>query len=180
MMTLFSIRRPISYVALVSLMLFYLPVGSFAQDPRDVSPRLTNLDWKIEGNVVTVTYDLLGSVDKTYVVAVALLRENDPRFKLVPKSVSGNIGIGKFAGTGRVIVWDYRKDIPQGLFGDGYYFEVIVTEATGNSNTWLYYLLGGAAVAGGGAAYLLQIQSKSPPSAGPSSELPTPPARPTN
>lgn len=178
MTSLIRMRRPVVFLLLLALTEFVLRASLHAQEPRGGSLRLTNLDWKLEGNIVTVTYDLIGVPEKTYVVAVALLRENDSKFKLVPKSVSGNVGMGKFSGTGRVIVWDYRKDVPQGLPGDGYYFEVVVKEATGNGNVWLYYLLGGVAVAGGGAAYLLVNQQKvtSPPG---STELPMPPARPS-
>lgn len=173
----FRMRHPVTAVILFSMMLLSIRGTAFPQDPKGTPARITNQDWRIEGNVVTITYDLIGVADKSYVVAVALLRENDPKFKLVPRSVSGNTGIGKFAGTGRIIVWDYRRDVPQGLAGEGYYFELVVVEATGNGNSWLYYILGGVVAAGGTAGYILSTKSTAPSGTG-TSELPGPPGRP--
>lgn len=179
MITTFSYRlkRPIVALILLSMLTLSSQEVVFPQDPKGVPYRITNQDWRIEGNVVTITYDLIGVADKSYVVAVALLRENDSKFKLVPRSVSGNTGIGKFAGTGRIIVWDYKKDVPQGLAGEGYYFELVVVEATGNGNTWLYYILGGVVAAGGTAGYLMSTKS-SGSNGTVTSELPGPPGRP--
>lgn len=175
--TVWHSGRSLIVLPLVLLHLHMIASRAFCQEPRGEPLRLTNLDWSLDQNVVTLTYDLLGAPEKTYAVAVELKRENDPKFTLIPKSVTGHVGTGRFAGMKRTILWDYRRDVPQGLPGDGYYFEIIVKEVQPSSYSWLYYLLGGAAVAGGGVAYYLSSQQKTPSSSG-TSELPPPPPRP--
>ncbi len=178
-MAIIKVFHPGRLFMVMPVVLLNLLVASmaFCQDPRGEPLRLANLDWRLDQNVVTVTYDLLGAAEKTYTVSIELRRDNDSHFKLVPKSVSGYVGTGKFAGLNRTIIWDYRRDVPQGLPGDGYYFEIVVKEILPRSYSWLYYLLGGAAVAGGGVAYYLSNQQKAQSPSG-TSELPGPPARP--
>lgn len=179
-MTLFfRIRHPVIAVILFSMLLVSIPGTAFPQDPKGTPVRITNQDWKIEGNVVTITYDLIGVAEKSYVIDVALLREDDSRFRLTPKSVQGNIGEGVSAGLSRKIVWEYRKDVPQGLAGEGYYFEIVARIHEAGGGSWLYYLLGGVVAAGGAAGYLLTNKAKTETGSTPTStELPGPPARP--
>lgn len=178
-MTLFfRIRHPVIAVILFSMMLLSIPGTAFPQDPKGTPARITNQDWKLEGNVVTITYDLIGVADKSYVIDIVLLREDDSRFRLTPKSVQGNIGEGVSAGLSRKIVWEYKTDVPQGLAGEGYYFEIVARLESAGGGGWLYYLLGGVVAAGGAAGYLLSNKAKTESGSGGSTELPGPPARP--
>jgi len=124
------------------------------------------------GNKVVVYYDLLGVDGQEYDVKVILKRQRDPRFVYEPKNLSGDVGKGKFGGTGRQISWDILREYPQGLDGDDFYFSV-TAEAVSSSNL-LYYLLAGAAV-GAGGFFLLK-----PKVADVDNGYPVPPVRPGN
>lgn len=140
--------------------------------------RLANLGWRVQGDVVYISYDLLAPSDQEYEVTIVLLRESDRSFKIVPKSLTGSVGEGKFAGQSREIKWEFKKDVPRVLAGEGYYFEISV-EPVGGSNTLLYVGLGVAAV-GGAAAVLLGGKKGGDETSTPTAtELPAPPSRPT-
>ena len=176
---LFCARRPIALITLLSLLLLSVEALALPRTVQDAPIRVRNQEWKVEGNVVVVTFDLDGPSEKIYIVSVVLLREDDSRFRLTPKSVQGNIGEGVSAGLSRKIVWEYRKDVPQGLAGEGYYFEIVARIHEAGGGSWLYYLLGGVVAAGGAAGYLLTNKAKTETGSTPTStELPGPPARP--
>lgn len=156
----------------------FVSVPAPAQTRSAEGVRLANLDWRLQGDVIVISYDLLAPTDEEYEVSLVMLRENDRSFKVVPKSVSGQVGKGKFAGQTREIKWEYKKDAPRGFTGEGYYFEISV-EPVGGGSTWLYVGLGVAA-AGGAAAVLLggkKVGDGTPPPT--PTELPAPPIRPT-
>ncbi len=162
--------RPIIGVFLLPLLLFLLNVPLAAQDRPG---RIENARWEVVGEIVVITYDLIGDAALTYDVHVTLTRESDRNFKIVPVSLTGAIGKGKYAGLRKEIRWEYKKDVPQGLSGDDYAFvfdiQVIVEE--GGSNL-LYYLAGGAALVGGAAILVLSGSKKAEAV---SSGLPGPP-----
>ncbi len=132
--------------------------------------RIENARWRIEGNVVVITYDLIADANLEYEVKVVLRRQNSVVFQLVPRTVAGAVGKGKFAGTNRVIRWEYQKDVQQGLYGDDYYFEITALPRVPGSGAWL---ISGLLVVGGGVvAYFL---FKPEPNNGEPSGLPEPP-----
>jgi len=164
-------------VLLPPLMLFLLHLPLVAQERPG---KIENARWEVSGDVVVITYDLVGNSDLVYDVGIALTRESDKNFRIVPASVSGAIGKGKHAGLKREIRWEYKKDVPQGLSGEDYafVFDIQIVKEEGGSNL-LYYLAGGALVVGG-AAVLLLSGSKSSETSAPTG-LPSPPtARPQN
>ena len=175
---LLSARRPVALITLLSFLLLTFDAFALPRAQQDIPIRVSNPDWKLEGNLVSVMFDLVGPTEKIYSVSLVLLREGDPRFRLAPKSVSGNIGDGVTAGSGRKIVWEYKRDVPQGLAGEGYYFEIVARLESAGGGGWLYYLLGGVVAAGGAAGYLLSNKPKTEPGSVGSTELPGPPARP--
>jgi hypothetical protein len=171
------LARPIIVVIFLPLMLFLLNVRLTAQDRP---AKIENARWEVSGDVVVITYDLVGDSDLSYDVNITLTRESDKNFKIVPVSVSGAIGKGKHAGLRMEIRWNFKKDVTQGLSGDDYsfVFNVQVLKAEGGSNL-LYYLAGGAVLVGGAAVLVLSGSKSSETSA--SSGLPSPPtARPPN
>jgi hypothetical protein len=137
---------------------------------------VTNVSFSIRGSDIVVHYDLNGSTDKLYNVELVLKRETQPYFKMLPKDISGDVGTGKFAGKHHEIVWHLFSDVPDGLDGNDYYFEVSATllGAEKEGTSWLYYV--GAAVVGGAAAVFLgrNLFTKGSSGAG----LPSPPGRP--
>lgn len=142
---------------------------------QDEPMRIENIDWKVEGDVVLITYDLIASSEELYRVDLVLKNEKDASFRYVPEQTSGAIGEGEFGGVRRVIRWEYRKDVPEGFSGDGYYFEITVESIHGMS-PWVY-VAGGVAVVGGAAILLLGKSGGTlPPKNG--KQLPDPPVRP--
>lgn len=151
----------------------------YAQVPAGTEGRIENARWSIVGNTVVITFDLVADANLEYDISIVLKRERDVSFKLVPRTVGGSIGKGKFAGSRREIRWDYKKDVPQGLYGDDYVFEFVIHPITntGGSNVWLY-LIGGATVVGGVVAIIFKPWDIT---GGEQSGLPDPPkSRPQN
>lgn len=137
---------------------------------------VTNVSYSMKDSNVVVHYDLAGPTDKSYKIQLSLRRGSQPFFRMLPKTVAGDVGTGTYAGADRQIVWQLYEDMPYGLDGDDYYFEVNATllgvEKGGAS--WLYYV-GGALVAGGAAVYFgTDVFKKS----GGGSQFPAPPLRP--
>ena len=171
-----SLLRPVIIVLLPPLMLFLLNVQLLGQD---VPGRIENARWEVSGDVVVITYDLIGDADLVYDVNITLTRESNKNFKIVPVSVAGAVFKGKHAGLRKEIRWQYKKDVPAGLSGDDYafVFNVQIIKEEGGSNL-LYYLAGGAVVVGGAALLLLSGSKNAETS---TSGLPNPPtARPSN
>lgn len=175
------IVRPVTLALLPFLLLFLLDVRLVAQDRAAGQGRIENARWEVVSNVVVITYDLIGDAQLTYDVSITLTRAGDRNFKIVPASVTGAIGKGKYAGVRLEIRWDYKKDVPQGLSGDDYAFEFVIQiiKEEGGSNL-LLYLAGGLAVVGGAAALLLGGSKATSTTTSPSG-LPSPPTdRPTS
>jgi len=98
-----------------------------------------------------------------------------PTFKMRPHDVSGDIGDNEQTGQDRMIVWHLYKDVPYGLDGNDYYFEVSVTRLGENKGgtSWLVYV-GGAVLGGVAAVYFgTNLFQKSG-----GSSIPSPPLRP--
>jgi hypothetical protein len=168
----FNMRRIIIFGLLPLLTILSLNGQSYAQSTSDeIQP--TNVKWTVKNEVIVVNYDLPGSPDVKYGLNVIMKRESDSSFGAVPISVEGDIGDGYFAGTNKEIRWYYRRDFPQGLQGEDYYFEIHV-KPVAKDNSLLYYIGGGVAVAAGIVALLVHKNPGSPPP----TELPFPPVRP--
>lgn len=110
--------------------------------------RFENERWSRVGDVVVITYDLMGSPEETYDVSLVLRRQNDRSFSFVPTVLAGNVGKDQSVGSGKEIRWDYKKDLPSGLSGDDYWFELTAVKIEkGGGVPWWVYAAGGAGVA---------------------------------
>ncbi|HYQ85630.1 MAG TPA: hypothetical protein VES59_00160 [Bacteroidota bacterium] len=156
------------------LLLLFLGTPVFGQGRSGEEVQTSNVKWSIKDDVILLNYDLMGSPDDEFDLSIALKKEGDASFAVVPKAAEGDIGRGYFAGKGREIRWFYRTDNPGGFSGEGYYFEIHV-QLVKKESKLLYYALGAAALAGGILA-LIVSQKPVPPT--PPYELPGPPARP--
>jgi hypothetical protein len=165
-------ERPIILGLLPLLLLLLVGVPVRAQTKAEA--QITNLKWKTKDDVIVITYDLNESTENNYDVSVILKREGTPDFSVVPLAIEGDIGTGPYAGPNREARWYFRRDIPQGLLGTGYYFEIHVKTVKPHSNL-LYYVVGAVAVTGGLVALLV---SRGQDTSVPVLELPTPPGRP--
>jgi hypothetical protein len=124
---------------------FLLASVCFAQE-------ITNITFEPQQDKIIIYYDLTGDKDEEYEVSVVLRREEYAAFQLVAKSVTGDVGLGKFAGTKRKVIWDVAKDYHIDPEVTDYYFEVKVKTISGGIS-WYYYVI--AAVLGGATAAVL-------------------------
>lgn len=134
-----------------------------------------NVTFSVQDSNVVVHYNLNGPKNKTYKVALVLRKQGDPNFSFRPVFVTGDVGEGKYSGDDRRIVWHLYQDMPDGLYGNDYYFAVTATLQGGGGIPWFYYV-GGAVLLGGAAAAILN----KPGSNGQNGTVPfpTPPGRP--
>ena len=172
------LKRRISFVSVGAawtlLLLFSVYVVS-AQEKI----RVQNVRFEVAGTRVVVGYDLEGPADRDYIVKVILRREANQSFLHLPKTITGDVGEGRFVGKSKQAAWDILKEFPQGLDGDDFYF-VVDVEVIKPGSTLLYWIGGGAAVVGG-AVFLFKdtiFPPKSSP-ATPEGGFPKPAGRPT-
>ncbi len=168
---IYRYRRIILSWTIPLLLVLFIDIPSFAQS-KSGELKATNLKWTIKSDVIVINYDLMGSLREKYEIKVTVKNENDSLFSLIPTSLEGDAGIGYFGGPDREIQWYFKKDLPGGLSGEGYYFEISVKTVTWWKN-WYYYVLGGTALTVG---TILLLTGKSTTTT--VSELPLPPARP--
>lgn len=171
---LMRFRRPIVWGLLLCLLSLLLDIRMYALTQDEGEVRVTNVNWTIEEDTIVITYDLNGPIDKKFDISVLMLRENDPAFNVAPIAMEGDVGEGFFVGTGRRIRWYYRSDIPLGIYGEGYYFQIIVKPVSAGI-PW-YTVAVGAAVVGGIVALLVMKKGDDAPAT--RGELPGPPTRP--
>ncbi|MCL5021356.1 MAG: hypothetical protein M1339_06835, partial [Bacteroidetes bacterium] len=103
-------------------------------------------------------------------------RRSDPSFQYSPKQLKGDIGVGKYGGADREIVWDLRDEFPMGLQGSDYYFVVDAKDIeSGHSAGILTWIGAGAAVIIAAVTYVIVMHNGGPRSP---SSYPAPPGRP--
>jgi hypothetical protein len=166
--------RPIALLLLPALVPLLLHVEVFGQDRPGGEGRIENARWKIEGDVVVITFDLIADAELTHDIKIYLTRESDRSFRIDPASLSGDFGKVKRAGSKREIRWAYKDEVAADLKGDDYYFVINVTIMQEGGSNLLYYLLGGAVLVGGGTAAVL-LGSKKTESTTTPANLPNPP-----
>ncbi|HUI63635.1 MAG TPA: hypothetical protein VL126_02245 [Bacteroidota bacterium] len=170
-----SYRRSLGILLVGTMLVALADVPALARPAGEGAIRVNNQDVRVEGDVVLVSYELEAAAGESYAVELVLLREGDPTFRLVPSSVSGDVGEVKATPGKRLIRWEYKKDASQALRGDDYYFRIEVSRS-GGGVPWLWVGLGTAAVAG---VVVAVMGGKSPAStpATQTQELPLPPPR---
>jgi hypothetical protein len=172
------VQRPIALclLATVALLTFNFPAVAAAKAADDINARI--IDVQYEDDRVVITYDLIGAPKDVYEVKIVFLKKSDPAFRVVPETISGNIGRGEFAGSGRSIIWEFRKDKPEGFsIADDYYFQMTVRRVGGEGGgfPWLWVGLGAVAVGGGAAAVILSGNRGTTGGTTATGDLPAPP-----
>lgn len=164
-----SIRRVIRF--LIELIMLTLLSGLLSR-AEEVKGEVKKVE--IAGDEVTLFYDLRGVADEDYVIQVFLIPSRRPGAARELTAVRGDVGKGKFAGTGRKIVWS-MSEFPDLEEGETYAFRISVDRP---GISWYYWAGGGAALAGGAAIILLKGsgQGSTPPGQTPASN-PLPPGR---
>jgi hypothetical protein len=64
----------------------------------------------VNGGMVNIVYDLSGPSTQTFDVALEISEDGGRTYALKPRNVTGDVGSGVAAGTGKRIVWDAAKD----------------------------------------------------------------------
>jgi len=113
---------------------------------RATEETVQNVDFRIQGQKILVSYDLAG--EGTYEVTLNLYRDGGRTLAERPRSVSGDIGKDIRPGKGKRIVWDVLKDM-ESLEGEGFVFEVRAVRPAG-TRKWVW--VGGAAAVAAGVA----------------------------
>ena len=170
------IVRPVAMFLLPLLLFLLMKEHSVAQERPGEKGRLENARWYVAGDQVIITYDLIGDETLTYNVNIVLTRESDRNFRIAPRSLSGAVGTGKYAGVGREIRWDYRKDVAQILEGSDYAFEFVINIVKEEGGSNLLYYLAGAGVVGGIVGLVLGGGKKTEAAVTGPGILPSPPA----
>ena len=142
-----SIRRVVRF--LIELIMLTLLSGLLSR-AQEVKGEVKKVE--VAGDEVTLVYDLRGVADDDYVIHVLLVPSRRPGAVRELTAVRGDVGRGKFAGTGRTIVW-IMSEFPDIEEGESYAFRISVDRP---GIPWYYWAGGGAALAGGAAAILLK------------------------
>lgn len=132
----------------IIMALYTLPATSGAQ--QIFHPAFT-----VSGDSILVTYDLAANPDDELTVSLTLRMESVPGFRIIPATVSGDIGTGKFGGRNRKIIWLASRDFAIDPNVDDYYFEIHWATVSGGGIPWYYYVGGGTVVAGAAAWLIL-------------------------
>lgn len=171
--------RIVQVVCLIAASFFaagcYTSLETTEASGRAQGVSVSNVYYAMKDSDAVVHYDLTGPADKPYKVQLVLRRENLSSFRMQPIDVNGDVGTEEHPGKNKEIVWHLYKDVPYGLDGDDYYFEVAVTRlgVKKGGSSWLLYV-GSAVVAGATAVYFgTDIFNK-----GGGNSIPPPPSRP--
>ena len=143
---------------------------------KTTSTLVKNYYFEADGQKINILFDLAGDPEEDYVVGILLKSNIDRNYSFKPELVTGAVGEGKFAGTGKKIVWDAGKELAGGLTAEELYIEISVEEVSGFA--WYYYL-GGAILGGVGAYFLIPPPETVTPDGG-TTIVDSPPGRPGN
>lgn len=150
--------------------------AAFPAEPGRSPAQVSNVRFAVSGLRVTVRYDLHGVPNAEYYVSLLLLKKGDPSFSYSPKVLTGDVGMGSYAGRDRSMVWNMSNEFPQGLQGDDFYFVVKAKEVEpAHSTSILAWIGAGAAVVVAAVTYVIVTGHGGPTSP---ASYPTPPGRP--
>lgn len=176
-----GLRRHTLIMAVEALLavLFLWTAGAraaFPAEPGRFPAQVTNVSFAVSGLHVTVRYDLQGVRNAKYYVSLLLRKRGDPSFSYSPKVLTGDVGMGSYAGRDRSIVWNMSNEFPRGLQGDDFYFVVNAKEMEpAHSTGFLAWIGAGAAVVVAAVTYVIVTGHGGPTSP---ASYPNPPGRP--
>ena len=106
------------------------------------------IDYEVKGNKVEILYLLQADSSKEYEISLVVKRSLAENFIHRPIMLSGDIGVGKFAGVQRAIVWNLTQKEIETMQFDDLYFEIIADEISEASSwPWYYYATGAGIIA---------------------------------
>jgi len=119
-----------------------------------------NVQFKDSGETILIRYDFNGNTEKKYHVSLLLSYDYGKSFKIIPRSLSGDVGRNVNPGIGKEIIWNLKRDYPDGLIGDGFVFAVDVKFQKEKSKIPYYAV--GACVLGGAFYFIKKSLEKEP------------------
>lgn len=137
------------------LLLFFFVSMSLSQDLE-----VKNVQFEDRGETILIKYDFNGNPEKKYHVSLLLSYDYGKSFKIVPRSLSGDVRKNVNPGICKEIVWHLKRDYPDGLIGDGFVFAVDVELQKGKSKIPYYAV--GACVLGGAVYFVKKSLEKEP------------------
>jgi hypothetical protein len=160
-------KKQITYQLIILIFSIFISKISFAQENIDVS-------FESKEDKIYIYYTLDANLNDEYEINVVLKRTSVPSFEYVPENVSGDIGIGKYAGSQKTIIWQVSESEMEMFDGDDFYFEIDAVKIDDGGGIPWYVWVGGLA-AGGIAAVVVLLGGDDE---GESTEFAQPPARP--
>jgi len=107
-----------------------------------VAQRIENVDFRVVNEKeIWVTYDIVDALNsETFDVSMEVSLDGGKTYTIVPKSVSGDVGVGVYGGKGKKIIWNVLADTKE------YYAEQTTIKLSAKVNVqkglYLFYGLG--------------------------------------
>ncbi len=162
---------------MVSFLLYSINLDVFAQDETEEF-FVTNVRVERQGRInIFIEYDLVGSADDLYSIALTIRSKSDTTYSYTPLNVIGDVGPNIRAGKNKRISWRISDEYPAILSSADVRFVIkAVPPKSSGGNTELF-IAGGAAVVGVALAIVLLSSNKAGPGQV-SNVFPDPPGRP--
>lgn len=127
-----AITRLDRFLRLTLVVLCVARAGSGGQSDQLRSSAANVKTERLDNGIVRVTFDLNGSPDATYSVALEASNDGGSTFAIRPAATRGDVGQNVRAGVGKVIEWDSSKDTDD-LQPERFVFRILTTSATAPS-----------------------------------------------
>ena len=178
-MRISCIRQPIIWILMPAILLVSVTVEAHTLRVLEEQIKLSIQRVDVQQNSIIIRYDITLPTVDDYEVQVVMRSEKNASVKIPVITASGDIGEKQYTSGEKQITWNYRKDIGEATYGDGFYFEISIRRVSGSS-WWIYALLGAAVIGGGAAALGGKKSDGSTSTPSQVTELPSPPGRPGN
>jgi hypothetical protein len=160
-------------LALVSILHASGMTTGYCRGDDEQEGRVENASFSMRGDAVIITFDLVGSPDDSYILTIRLRKGDDSTMSIVPQSLVGDVGEVRGGGKRKVVVWNYRNDVPETFkYADDYWFEIQAVPKPGGLPVGVLIALG---IAAGVTAYALSSSGADEPGGSVPSGLPAPP-----
>jgi hypothetical protein len=103
----------------IPIMFLMMVTGAAAQKLQ-----IQNVHFVDQVDTISIRYDLIGKAKQKHFVSISVSYDYGKTFSFFPQAVRGDVGRSVRTGVGKEIIWQVKKDFPDGLVGDGFVFAV--------------------------------------------------------
>ncbi len=163
MHSFFVERKILHCLVAVFVFLYTTNVYAFAgdDDEENEDNPVSNVRINKQGKInIFIEYDLAGSGDEMYSVALAVRVKSDSTFSYTPINVIGDIGANIRPGKNKRISWRISDEYIPALDKDDVQFAIVATAPQVEGGNTGLYVAGGAAVVGLALAIVLLSSNK--------------------